>query len=430
MTTDLDKKKRTRSVLIVEPKCNGCVVCMMACPTRAIRLENGRAYIIDRLCVDCGECVRVCPREAVEPLVSTYRDVAEFQVTVVVPSPALYSQFGEEVMPNDVLLALTKLGFDYVYDIGPFCEMVSLAEIEWLKNNPEPRPVISATCPVVVRLIAKRFPGLIPLLIPIEPPREVAARYVRRLVRTKTGLSDEAIGVFQITPCASKVQSINNPLALKQSYLTGALGISDIYGDIYMALKELTPADHDQMLFRSSGLGLAWDTAGGEAMGLRNVEGALSVHGLAETIEVLEDIESGRLDDVTFVECRTCPDGCLGGCLTVANHYRARATVMNLVQMFGARPRVRPAEVRQLWSEGFFSFEKEISPTPTTLGRTPIEALQNIQEAQRLERLLPGKLCGACGAPNCQTLAEDVVLGRARLSDCPFFTGSDREGTA
>ena len=112
MTNDNNHKKRQRSVLIVEPKCNGCVVCMMACPTRAIRLKNGLAYIIDRLCVDCGECVRVCPREAVEPLVSTYRDVAEFQVTVVFPSPALYSQFGDEVMPNDVLLALTKLGFN------------------------------------------------------------------------------------------------------------------------------------------------------------------------------------------------------------------------------------------------------------------------------------------------------------------------------
>jgi NAD-dependent dihydropyrimidine dehydrogenase PreA subunit len=430
MTNDREKPKKPRSVLIVEPKCNGCVVCMKACPTRAIRVKNGRAYIIGQLCVDCGECIRVCPRQAVEPVVSTYRDLAEFQVTVVFPSPSLYSQFGDEVLPNDVLLALTKLGFDYVYDIGPFCEMVSLAELEWLRKNPEPRPMISATCPVVVRLITKRFPGLIPLLIPIEPPREIAARYIRRLVRTKTGLPDEAIGVFQITPCASKIQSINSPLALKHSYLTGALGIADLYGDIYMALKELTTADHDQMLFRSSGLGLAWDTAGGEVMGLRNVEGTLSVHGLAETIQVLGDIESGRLVDVTFVECRTCPDGCLGGCLTVANHYRARATVMNFVQMFGTQPRVRPAEVKQLWREGFFDFQKEIPPTPTALGRTPLEALRTLQEAQRLERLLPGRLCGACGAPDCQTLAEDVVLGRAQLSHCPFMSVKDREVTA
>ncbi len=430
MTNDREKPKKSHSVVIVEPKCNGCVVCMKACPTRAIRVKAGRAYIIGQLCVDCGECVRVCPRQAVEPMVSTYRDLAEFQVTAVFPSPSLYSQFGDEVLPNDVLLALTKLGFDYVYDIGPFCEMVSLAVVEWLKNNPEPRPMISAMCPVVVRLITKRFPGLIPLVIPIEPPREVAARYIRRLVRAKTGQPDEAIGVFQITPCASKVQSINSPLALKRSYLTGALGIADLYGDIFMGLKELTPADHDQMLFRSSGLGLSWDTAGGEVMGLRNVEGALSVHGLAETIEVLEDIESGRLGDMNFVECRTCPDGCLGGCLTVANHYRARATVMNLVQMFGTRPRVRPAEVKQLWREGFFDIEQEIPPTPTALGRTPLEALRTLQEAQRLERLLPGKLCGACGAPDCQTLAEDVVLGRAQLSHCPYMAGKEREVSA
>ena len=425
--TDVRKKSR-RSVWINEVRCNGCVVCMKACPTRAIRVVRGKARIIDRLCVDCGECIRCCPREAVEPLVSTYGEVKPYEVTAVMPSPSLYSQFGDDVLPNDILLALTKLGFDYVYDIGLFCEMVSLAEIDWLRRNPEPRPLISNLCPVVVRLVSKRFPNLIPNIVPIEPPREVAARYIRRHLRHRTGLPDESIGVFQITPCASKIQSINHPLSLKRSYLSGALGTSDIFGDIMMALREITPEDEEQMLFRSSGIGIAWDSAGGEVIGLRGIEGALSVDGLAGTIEVLEEIESGRLSDVTFVQCLTCPGGCLGGCLTVANHHRARATVTKLVQMFGTRPRVRPAEVERLRAEGFFDFEKEITPTQIALGKTPIEALKNLREAERLVQFLPGWLCGACGAPDCETLAQDVVLGRAKLSDCPFLIGGGETG--
>jgi Na+-translocating ferredoxin:NAD+ oxidoreductase RNF subunit RnfB len=35
--------------------------------------------------------------------------------------------------------------------------------------------------------------------------------------------------------------------------------------------------------------------------------------------------------------------------------------------------------------------------------------------------LLPSKNCGACGAPDCETLAEDVVRGEARIDDCVFL---------
>jgi Na+-translocating ferredoxin:NAD+ oxidoreductase RNF subunit RnfB len=31
---------------------------------------------------------------------------------------------------------------------------------------------------------------------------------------------------------------------------------------------------------------------------------------------------------------------------------------------------------------------------------------------------LPGLDCGACGAPSCRALAEDIVMGNAVLTDC------------
>jgi len=34
--------------------------------------------------------------------------------------------------------------------------------------------------------------------------------------------------------------------------------------------------------------------------------------------------------------------------------------------------------------------------------------------------VLPGKNCAACGAPDCATLAEDIVRGEASLADCVF----------
>ena len=33
----------------------------------------------------------------------------------------------------------------------------------------------------------------------------------------------------------------------------------------------------------------------------------------------------------------------------------------------------------------------------------------------------PGIDCGACGSPNCQALAEDIVRHEAQFSDCVFM---------
>ena len=40
---------------------------------------------------------------------------------------------------------------------------------------------------------------------------------------------------------------------------------------------------------------------------------------------------------------------------------------------------------------------------------------------RRLMCFLPGFDCAACGAPDCQTLADDVVRGDAQLSHCIFM---------
>jgi Na+-translocating ferredoxin:NAD+ oxidoreductase RNF subunit RnfB len=43
-----------------------------------------------------------------------------------------------------------------------------------------------------------------------------------------------------------------------------------------------------------------------------------------------------------------------------------------------------------------------------------------MQKIEKIRAYLPGIDCAACGSPTCRTLAEDVVLRRARTSDCVF----------
>ncbi|MBW2030796.1 MAG: electron transfer flavoprotein subunit alpha [Deltaproteobacteria bacterium] len=44
--------------------CNGCKLCMKACPYGAIELRDEKAHIIER-CTSCGACLQVCKQEAI-----------------------------------------------------------------------------------------------------------------------------------------------------------------------------------------------------------------------------------------------------------------------------------------------------------------------------------------------------------------------------
>ena len=80
---------------------------------------------------------------------------------------------------------------------------------------------------------------------------------------------------------------------------------------------------------------------------------------------------------------------------------------------------VAEEKVRSLFREHFFDMEGEIkAPAITPMTETLQQAIRRRQEKHRLLDQLPKKDCAACGAPDCTTLAEDVLAGQADLSDC------------
>jgi len=45
--------------------CVGCGDCVRECPTAAITLVNGHAFINEELCIDCKFCVKNCTYRAI-----------------------------------------------------------------------------------------------------------------------------------------------------------------------------------------------------------------------------------------------------------------------------------------------------------------------------------------------------------------------------
>lgn len=416
---------RFHSIKIEKEKCIGCVTCMKACPTKAIRVgKDKKAIILYERCIDCGECLRVCPYEAVIPITTKTSDLKKFKYKVALPSPVFYSQFGQHVMPNEILSLLKGLDFDYAYDETVMCEMTTLVIEEYLEENNRPGPVISSTCPVVVRLIQRLFPALCELIIPIEPPREIAGKMLRDEISRNHNIPKEDIGIFHITPCAAKMVSINYPASMEKSYLNGAISIREVYNPMMMKLKKSETISMLQTQSRISGIGIGWAFPGGEFRSVKHH--SVSVTGLHDTIKILKDVEAGKLKDIKYMECMICPDGCMGGPLTVENRFVAKSNMSMLIRMYHGKKSVNPFTVKKMYKAGFFSFKNKVIPKPfPPLDPDRREALRRLQLKEKLIKELPGTDCGICGAPDCKTLADDIVRHQAQLEDCHFLKKED-----
>ncbi|HSA96815.1 MAG TPA: [Fe-Fe] hydrogenase large subunit C-terminal domain-containing protein [Acidobacteriota bacterium] len=421
--------KNDHAIHITKDKCVGCVHCMSVCPTKAIRVRHGKAVIIDERCIDCGECLRVCPYEAVHSHTTSFAALDDFAYKVAIPSTVIYGQFGNETLPNEILSALRRVGFDEVYDLSAICELNTAATEEYLSEHPRPRPFITSTCPVVVRLIQHRYPSLCAQMLPIEPPREIAAKILRTILPRALNLPPEKIGIIHLTPCPAKMVSINTPATLERSFLDGAISIRDIYPKIVNALRKTQEDSLMRHLFPEtliSGVGMGWSLSGGEVRGLKRHR-AVAVSGVLDTMRVLDQVEAGLLQDVDLLECTVCPDGCIGGPLEVENRFLAKSRILQLAAAAGDRAVVDVKDVSRLYHKNFLSFDHPVPPAEVSpLDEDRARAIRKAHRRDKVFAELPLRDCGVCGAPDCRTLADDVVRGQARVSDCPFIKEKKR----
>ena len=411
------------SIRIDMDKCAGRMKCLRICPTQAIRIRDRKAKIIEEKCIDCGECISVCPNDAIVPLTDPFGELSKFKHTVAIPSPPLYAQFGREILPDKILAGLKELGFDDALDLAPFCGEVSFAIQEYIREHKGPKPLISIACPTVVRLIQVKYPDLIDLTIPIDLPREIASREIKKKKSKELSLKEEEIGTFYLTPCPAKMISIRQPAEKGKSHLDGAISITDIYGPLLTAMENMEKGSYRKSLENICILGIGWAMDGGISRTLR-LKNSLSVSGLPEVIHVFDDIERGKLRNIDFIEAYSCPQGCVGGSLTVENLYISYNKIVQLIdtlqyEKIKACPDIR--EVRKLYKNKYFFLEGKFEPRPLTpLDKDLKHAIKKRKKKEAIYVSLPKIDCGICGSPTCLTFAEDVIKEDADLSDCIF----------
>ncbi len=401
------------SVSLDSSKCTGCTTCLRHCPTEAIRVKDGHAVINAERCIDCGECIRVCPHNAKKAVCSKLSKMDRFKYKIALPAPSLYGQFEELSDVDYVLQGLLDMGFDEVYEVSRAAELVSEYTRKFLETDGIKKPVISSACPVITRLIALRFPYLKDNLMPLLPPMEIAAkRAKRRALREHEELGEKDIGVCFISPCPAKASYVKNGFGSYVSSVDCVVAISDIYFELLNLMKrELPPAP----LSRSGVIGISWATSGGESSALFN-EKYLAADGIENCIKVLDQIESGAIPNLEFVELNACTGGCVGGVLTMENPFIAKARLQTLRRYLPLSQNFH--EGREFIPEdSFFEDVPEYMPM-NRLADNIGESMRMMAKMQSIRETLPGTDCGACGAPNCRALAEDIVRGERTIDAC------------
>jgi iron only hydrogenase large subunit-like protein len=412
------------SVRILRDVCHGCTNCLKSCPTEAIRVRNGKAMILPSRCIDCGTCIRRCTYHAATAGSDSLEGLKNYQYNIVLAAPSLYAQFPEKVSAGVIWQSLHDLGFDEIFDVGLASEYIAMEIADYVKNYTGKRkPLISATCPAVLRLIQVKFPELIKQIVPILPPAEAAAIYVKSKAAREHKLAKADIGVWFIAPCPSKGANIRQPVDVIHPEIDGYFSVKEIYTRIMKNMSNLGSGKRN--VTTGSSYGMCWGSAGGEIISAGLVN-AISVNGIEEAYEALEQISMNKMPTLDYLECNACQGGCIGGPMVAENKFVAES---NLKRRIAVMREHEPADreetmLASMVCKGFplsQDYTIPIKPRPMMqLDDDIIEAMKKFEQMEDVLQSLPGLDCGACGAPSCQCLAEDIVQGRAHDMDCIY----------
>lgn len=423
------KPPRFHSVLLEEEYCKGCTICVTGCPVQAIRVRNGKARIIQEICIDCGECIRRCPNQAKKAGADSFsefqRNIMQagfFKHRIALPAPSLYGQVSEKYTIQDIHNALLLMGFTSVFPVAaatPGVTAATQAALKSGKNIGLARPMISASCPTIIKFISIRFPTLLKHIAPVVAPVELAAKLAAKALEKseRKAVPKEEIGLYFLSPCPGKITETLAPMSGGEPIVTGVFSMKDIHLQLLSALKKAAGDGNAKPpgVFQEE---IAWGRAGGESEAAAAGEDftRISVDGITRCEKILEAVEDGKLEDIDFLELTACPGGCAGGVLTVENPSIAEFTIRARESTMGKTPEnVGETQLRE---------EKPVR-RGTIPARPALLLDANFQKAaammEEMEEIyagLPGLDCGCCGAPNCRGLAEDIVRGTAKKSDC------------
>lgn len=388
-------------------QCRDCYRCVRMCPVKAIRMQDGQAYVEPARCIACGTCVRECPQGA-----KTVRDDVDVARRLVRTGPrsavSLAPSFAAAFpawQHGRLVAALRRLGFAYVGEtaIGAAHVARATAEIVHHKSN---RSHVCTACPAVVSYVERYRPQLVDTLVPVVSPMLAHARHIRRTL-------GDTVNVVFIGPCIAKKAEAERPehrgavdCVLTFTELRRWLETEDI--DL-AACEESTfderPAGSAQLFPLEGGCirTMGWTT---DVLDAR----VLPVSGFQEIGEAFSSLDETAQPLV--IEPLFCSRGCVNGPAmeTDRNMFSRRKRVLDYARQSEEKTAVAadPAGLETVFQREAVSDTQEISEEAI---RQVLNKTGKAAEENQLN-------CGACGYSTCREKAIAVIRGLAQPEMC------------
>lgn len=405
---------------IVDELCIGCSRCMHICPTSAIRVRQGKARLMDNRCIDCGECYRICPVSAVIIEQDDLSKIFDYTVRVALVPAVFFGQFPSKFNIRKIYSVLMDMGFTHVLEVEHGADIIRNEARKIIAAEKENKPLISAFCPAIVRLIQVKFPALVHHFILLKPPLDVAAEYMKLHLKKK-GFHQSDIGIFYFTQCAAKIAAVKSPAEQEASQIDGVINMDSMYNKVFQILQGGENSD-TCALPQSDSLsaeGIMWSLTTGES---NNAPGhRMAIDGVHNVINFLEKLEKEDHPNFDFLELRACDESCAGGVLTNENRFLTVERMRNRAKNNDGNQQ-RPSKIVKYSNELMPGIRlSEIKPrSMMKLDEDMGEAMRKMKMIRQIMQMLPMVDCGACGSPGCQALAEDIVQGRGMMENCIF----------
>lgn len=409
---------------IQEDICTGCSRCMMSCPTEALRVRKGKAILLAERCVDCGECYRVCPVGAIMIEQDDFNKIFEYRCRVALVPAVMIGQVPDQIPTPQIYSVLLELGFTHVFEAELGVQFLQEAILDFQQNLDVPKPLISSFCPAIIRLIQVKFPALVNHILPLKPPLEVAAMQIRMRL-AETGIDNHQIGIFYVSPCAAKIASVKSPADGNPSPINGIINMNYLYNKV---LRKAIQGNESTCMIPEQDIlppeDICWSLTKGESK--RVLGRSIAVDGIHHVISFLEKVENEEMENVDYLELRACDESCAGGVLVTGNRFLTgeRLQKRSIERMESLKPHFSSPNPWEGCKRDVMTNIgiKEIQPRPVQkLSDDRSIAIEKLQRIRELNKILPGVDCGACGTPNCQTLAEDIVREMGSISQCIFI---------
>ncbi len=328
--------------------------------------------LLETSCTFCGQCVAMCPtaalteRDNTPQLIRLLNDPDTIVVAQTAPAvrTALGESFGMEPGTNvtgEMVTALKRLGFDYVFDTDFTADLTIMEEASelidrvtrYLGGDENVKlPILTSCCPAWVNFYETNFPDMLDYPSSARSPQQMFGAIAKTYLAEKLDIKRKKIAVVSIMPCLAKKYECTRSEFADDMNPDVDLSISTrelayLIKGANLDLKTLPKGHFHDPLGESTGAAVIFGASGGvmeaavrtayewitkeelkelDFHDLRDNDGVrlaeidvnglklnvAVVFGLGNARRVMEQIRSGELN-LHAVEVMACPGGCIGG---------------------------------------------------------------------------------------------------------------------